>query len=148
MIICATSTFTPGNLAAIEQKLAPRLQIGVLNGAQVVLEASLQRVAVDTGELARSGGTSWEWQGTVVRSFVSYWAGHAAFVEFGTGKRGMGTYPYNLPASGTPFTGAWVYDYKRQNWVGMPAQPYLRPALDIGRQGVLDAIRSALHGLV
>lgn len=69
-------------------------------------------------------------------------APHAAFVEFGTGIRGAGTYPYPLPQEGVPFTGSWVYDFRNQGWIGMPAQPYLRPALDIARAAVLAEFQS------
>ena len=60
-------------------------------------------------------------------------APYAAFVEYGTGLRGAGTYPYELPSEGVPYTGSWVYDYKRQNWQGHAAQPFMRPALDTAR---------------
>ena len=38
-----------------------------------------------------------------------------------------------------PITGSWVYDYKKQNWVGHEAQPYMRPALDTARPAILEA---------
>ena len=149
MILRGKPSFKAGNMAAVEQMLVPRLIAGALAGAGVVLAAAQEIVPVDTGELRDSGDADhWVWNGHKVTAFVTFSAGHAAFVEFGTGLRGMGTYPFNLPTTGTPYTGSWVYDYKRQNWIGMVAQPYLRPALDIGRAGALDAMRAALHGLV
>ena len=80
-----------------------------------------------------------ELTGTLIIGTVDSNSAHAGFVEFGTGLRGAGTYPYDLPTSGVPITGSWIYDYKNQKWVGMPAQPYLRPALDTSRPAILDA---------
>jgi hypothetical protein len=30
-----------------------------------------------------------------------------------------------------------VYDYKHQNWKGMYARPYLRPALDLNQSAIV-----------
>jgi hypothetical protein len=78
-----------------------------------------------------------QWKGQRVTGTVSYTSGHASFVEFGTGIIGSGTYPYPLPQEGVPFTGSWVYDYKHQNWKGMYARPYLRPALDLNQSAIV-----------
>lgn len=53
---------------------------------------------------------------------------HIAFIEYGTGVRGEGTYADDLPLSNIPFTGSWVYDfrYKRGerlfHWQGKEAE--------------------------
>ena len=113
-------------------------------GSDVVLNLSQELVSVQSGDLRSSGRTRVEWVGTSVKGYIEYTAHHAAFVEFGTGLTGRGTYPYELPVAGVPFTGGWVYDYKQQNWVGMQSRPYLRPALDSGRPRVLAAFSEAL----
>jgi len=56
---------------------------------------------------------------------------YAGYVEFGTGRRG----------AASPGAGPFPY---RQSWPGMAAQPYCRPALDIGRSQVLTAWQAAL----
>ena len=56
-----------------------------------------------------------------IHGVVSAGTDHAMFHEFGTGIRGaMSEYPGEL-------TG-WVYDYKNQDWVGHPCNPYMYEA--------------------
>lgn len=59
---------------------------------------------------------------------------HAAYVEFGTGRRGAGSpAPPKMP-------GAGGYD---PDWAGMRAQPYLYPAAQIARGRYLEMLRVA-----
>ena len=109
----------------------PLLVGGVTAATQAVFDISQGLVHVDTGELKSSGITSVEWTGTKVTGYITYTAGHAAYNEFGTGRRGAAS------------PGAGPYPYK-QDWPGMAAIPFMRPALDIGRQQTVDAIRAAL----
>lgn len=144
MKLSATPTVRFGSFAALEALIVPKLIKGATAGSKIVLEESQVLVPVDGGKLKASGSFTVEWKGTSVVGYVMYTAGHAAFVEFGTGIVGRGTYPFDLPTEGVPFTGEWIYDYKQQDWRGMVAQPYLRPALDICRQQILDAFQEAL----
>ena len=132
MNLRASSTFRAGDFARLEAKIVPRLVAGVQNATEAVLGIALGMVPYDTGELAASGGTSTEWKGSKVVGYVSFTSGHAAYNEFGTGRRGA--------ESGH---GAPGIEYKL-SWPGMAGHPYLRPALDIGRQQTVDAIRAAL----
>ncbi len=145
MNIRANVTFKAGSFARLESVIVPRIIAAVDAATAVVLSASQQLVPVDTGELVSSGGRETQWKGTRVTGSVSYSAPHASFVEFGTGIIGSGTYPYELPREGVPFTGSWTYDYKHQNWKGFYARPYLRPALD-QNQGNITALFGK-HGL-
>jgi len=132
--IRATATFRPGNFAAVEAKLLPRLIEGATVGANVVLDISQELVPVDTGALKDTGRVGpVEVKGKTVTASVVYGEGldYAAYVEFGTGRRGAAS------------AGAGPYPYK-ESWPGMVAEPYMRPALDTGRQDVLDAVRDAL----
>ncbi len=142
MNIRAHSTFQAGNWARFEAALVPRIIAAVDNATEAVLATSQQLVPVDTGDLVSSSGRKTEWKGHKVTGSVSYTSGHASFVEFGTGIIGSGTYPFPLPTSGVPITGSWIYDYKHQNWRGMAAQPYLRPAIDMARGTILDSFRA------
>jgi hypothetical protein len=108
-----------------------RARAAVTNGAQSVLEISRQYVPVDTGDLASSGGVDLEDNPTGPTAFVSYTSGHAAFVCFGTGRRGA--------ESGH---GAPGIEYN-PNWPGMSGTPYLRPALDAGRPDIRAAFQDA-----
>jgi hypothetical protein len=138
MNLRANVTFQAGNFARLESIIVPRIVKAVDAATDLVLSTSQQLVPVDTGELVSSGGRETQWKGTMVTGSVSYSSPHASFVEFGTGIIGSGTYPFPLPQEGVPYTGSWIYDYKRQNWMGHVAQPYLRPALDQNRSGILD----------
>lgn len=127
----ANSEFRAGDFSRLEAMLVPKLIVAAQVGADAVLEISQGLVPVDTGELKASGGTSVEWTGHKVTGYVTYGAYYAGYVEMGTGRRGAdspgsGPFPYNA------------------NWPGMAAQPYVRPALDIGRSQVLTAFQEAL----
>jgi hypothetical protein len=132
MNIRASSTFALGDFSRVEALIVPKLQAGVFDAANIVLEESRNLVPVDTGELASSGGFTVEWKGQQVVGNVEYSAGHAAYNEFGTGQRGA--------ASGNGGPGI-EYD---PNWPGMTGTPFLRPSLDSTRQEVVDAIKAAL----
>lgn len=128
----ANATFKAGSFAALEARLVPMLVAGAQNAAAAVQAESQAIVPVDTGALKGSASTSTEWTGRKVSAYVTYSAFYAAYVEFGTGRRGAES------------AGAGPYAYK-QSWPGMAAQPYLRPALDNCRQQILDAFKAALQ---
>lgn len=131
MNIRADATFRAGDWSRLEALLVPKLTAGITAANFVVLGAAAAIVPVDTGRLQESGAESVEWKGSAVTGTVQFNAPYAAYVEFGTGRRGSSS------------AGAGPYDYD-QNWPGMTAQPYLRPALDSTRAQVLDAIKGAL----
>ncbi len=145
MNIRANATFQAGNFARLEAIIVPRIIAAVDGATELVLGSSQQLVPVDTGELVSSGGRETQWKGQRVTGSVSYTSPHASFVEFGTGIIGSGTYPFDLPREGVPFTGSWVYDYKHQNWQGMYARPYLRPSLDQNQGSIVQLFGK--HGL-
>lgn len=59
---------------------------------------------------------------------------YAPFVEFGTGQRGTGSYPY---ASELDF--GLTY---RSDWAGMVAQPFMYPAAKSGRKYVKEVLKA------
>lgn len=71
--------------------------------------------------------------------FVSTDVEYAAFVEFGTGRRGA--------ASGTKPPKGYVHGAgkKRPNSAGMRAQPYLVPAMEANRRVFVERLRKALE---
>jgi len=113
----------------------------VEQSAEIVLEEAEALVPVHSGELRESGHTEIEVQGDVAHGFVVFDAPHAQFLEYGTGLAGDGTYPFELPEEGVPITGSWIYDYKQQDWPGMEARPYARPALDTARPAILEVFQ-------
>ena len=129
----AQSSFKAGSFARLEGLLVPLLVKGAGNAAQAVFDISQTLVHVRSGELKASGVQPCpvEWTGTRVTGYVTYRSAHAAYNEFGTGRRGEAS--------------AWAgpYPYK-QDWPGMTAIPFIRPAMDIGRQQILDAFQAGL----
>jgi hypothetical protein len=140
MNLRASSTFRPVDLSRAMQAIVPALVEAVRDSCNIVTDEAQMLAAFQTGDLIskiHTGGINT--RGTAVEGSVVSDSEHAGFVEFGTGLRGMGTYPGELPQTGVPITGSWIYDYKKQNWIGMPAQPYLRPALDNSGTAILGA---------
>ncbi len=86
---------------------------------------------VDNGDLINSINTKVESTQTGVRGIVYTNSDHAAYVEFGTGKRGS--------ASPSPPKSDTDISYN-EDWTGMDAQPYLYPALKNNKETVINRI--------
>ena len=136
----AQSEFKPVDLSRIMAQIVPKLVTAVTESCEAVSTEAAAIAPVETGALRESihVGTV-ELVGTVVEGTVGSSLSYAAFVEYGTGKSGEGTYPGELPQSGVPFTGSWVYDFRKRGWIGHAARPYLRPALDTARPAIQAA---------
>ena len=91
--------------------------------------AAKQLAPVDTEELRRKITSKVTRDGDAATAEVVSGAAHSIYVEFGTGQRGDPSVAH------------------RADWAGMPAQPYLRPAVDDNvktvRQGFNQAILAA-----
>lgn len=132
----AAATYTPrGDMGRfIRERITPAVLQATKEAAEVVLLEAQAIVPVDTGELKNSGTVQLrdlEPEATAIADVV-FAAGHAAYVEYGTGVRG----------AASPEAGPYPYD---PNWPGMPAQPYLRPALDTARKEMLGIFTLRLH---
>ena len=115
----------------IRSVIVPPLGRAVDKACTLVLNEATRLVPVDTGELRNSGTKSVDEEGLQVVGTVAFTAPHAGYVEMGTGIRGAsspgaGPYPYSL------------------GWPGMPAIPFLRPALDSQRVAILDIFKGLL----
>lgn len=131
-----TATFTP-NTHALSKALAA-VERGVNIGAEIVRAKAQEYVPIDTGELhdsiealAAEQDRDRAGSGYARTALVVARADHAGYVEFGTGiagaaSAGAGEGPYN------------------PNWAGMPAQPYLRPAIDDSQAEIEAAIKAEL----
>jgi HK97 gp10 family phage protein len=140
-IVAAKSTFRPnGNTRRIVDLVAQvRIFSAVQRSQAIIVEHAQQNVSVRTGELRGSiRAAEIKDDGKRITGSVVATADWAAFVEFGTGLTGSGTYPWDLPMENVPLTGEWIYDYKHIGWKGQAAQPYMRPALDTARGEVLE----------
>ena len=131
MNIRASSSFRAGDISRLMAAISARAREAVTQGANAVLDISRQYVPVDTGDLASSGGVELEDNPTGPVAFVTYSSDHAAFNEFGTGRRGA--------ESGNAAPGI-TYS---PTWPGMSGHAFLRPALDAGRPDILAAFTDA-----
>ena len=106
-----------------------------MNKATELVHGQAKALApVDTGQLAGSihmqvKDTGKELQGRVYTNVE-----HAAYVEFGTGITGNGTYPYKVEGFSPEYKDkGWAYfDEDKGEWIytkGQEAQPYMYPAL-------------------
>ena len=126
----ADSSVKPVDLSRLMQMIVPALVAATTDACDAVATEAETIVPVDTGELRASIGVgSVALVGSAVEGSVVATAAHAAYVEFGTGQRG----------SASPGAGPYPYT---ESWPGMPAQPYLRPALDTARPAIKAAFAS------
>jgi HK97 gp10 family phage protein len=115
----------------ISARITPAIRAAVETSVKTVLEEAQRLVPVRTGELRDSGYTSVQEGDKTITGYVGFSADHAAYVEYGTGQRGAessghGPGPYSA------------------TWKGMPAQPYLRPALDATRETIREVMASQI----
>ena len=101
-------------------RVVPAVIEATTDVAQIVLLEAQALCPVDTGFLRESGHVDVQDTGSSAVGTVAFDAFYAAYVEYGTGQRGAAS------------AGAGPYPYS-PTWPGMPAQPFLRPALDIVR---------------
>ena len=116
-------------MAAVQERVTKLVVAAVTKGTEQVLATSQELVAVDTGDLKGSGHMTVTLEGQVVTGRVIYDSDHAAYVEFGTGIRG----------AASPGTGKGIV--YSSTWKGMPAQAFLRPALDNNKENTISAFR-------
>lgn len=124
-------------LAEVHQDVNRVVEVGMRTGAQQVQAAAklLAPVAPDSGELRNSIHTAVESDGDGISAYVYTDSDHAAFVEFGTGQRGM--------AGGGD--GSDIAVSYREDWPGMSPQPYLYPAAQSTRGKVGRTIKQYLR---
>jgi len=133
MMVTATATYTPRNASGqfVQSTINPAVRTAVEESAAAIAEEARAIVPVDTGELQNSIVYTLEDVGKVVVGTVVAAADHAAYVEFGTGVRG----------AASPGSGPYPYS---PTWPGMPAQPYMRPAMDTVRARIKAFFASSI----
>lgn len=132
------------SIEGIDKLLSKLNSLGV-NGEKV-LEKSIRKninfvkgeaktlCPVDTGELRNSINSKVEKDSSGIAATVSTNLEYAAYQEFGTGQRGE--------SSGPPkYDGSLSY---RQDWKGIPAQPFIYPALKNNEDRILEDIKGDL----
>lgn len=133
MSLSARVKFTPRSDLGrfVETRVTPAVTASVEAAVDLIYDRSQELVAVDTGELKASGVKSVNDTGKTVVGRVEYTADHADFVEYGTGAAG----------AASPGAGPGPYN---ENWPGMVAQPYLRPAYDESKEPIKELFRDNL----
>jgi hypothetical protein len=129
----ARSTYAPRSSTGqfIQANITPAITASVMAASQLVFDESQRLVHVRSGELKGSARMVINPTDKTVVGNVVYDSEHAAYNEFGTGRRG----------AESPEAGPYPYD---PNWPGMAPIPYLRPALDTTRQAVLGVFGSMI----
>ena len=74
---------------------------------------------------------------------------YGAYVEFGTGVTGNGTYPYKIEGLNLKYTNkGWAYyDEDKDEWIytkGQEAQPYMYPALNMHKKTIEQILKKGV----
>ena len=102
-------------------------------GTQLVHGQAKELAPVDTGNLKGSIHMDVKINADTVEGRVYTNLEYAPYVEFGTGSKGAGTYPYSIKGLSLAYRSSpWCYLDEDDNLIwtaGQPAQPYMYPAL-------------------
>lgn len=130
MSITAYARFTPRDSFGqfITAHITPAVRASVEAAAQMIQSRAQELCPVDTGALRDSITTEIDERDFSIQAKVAPHMPYAGYVEFGTGLRG----------ASSPGAGKGPYS---ETWPGMPAQPYMRPALDESRETILSLFR-------
>ncbi len=109
---------------------------GVLKATHLVQGDAKDLCPVDEGQLRNSITAKVEETRKGVAGKIGTNVKHAPYVEFGTGQRGE--------ASPSPPKSDKNLSY-RQDWAGMPAQPYLYPALKQNEDRVKEIVKEEIR---
>lgn len=96
---------------------------------------------VDKGGLAGSIHMEVKDTGKEIQGRVYTNCEYGSYVEFGTGVKGDGTYPYKIKGLNLKYTNkGWAYyDEDKGEWIytkGQEAQPYMYPALNMHKKTI------------
>lgn len=125
------------------------LRSAVNDATKLVHGQAKELAPVDSGNLAGSihmqvKDTGKELQGRVYTNLE-----YAAYVEFGTGITGNGTYPYKVEGLSLEYKDkGWAYfDEDKGEWIytkGQAAQPYMYPALANHKKTIEKMLKDAV----
>lgn len=125
--ITATAIFRPRSDLGqfVQARVTPAVRMAVEKSCSLIETRAKELCPVDTGALRDSIRTEIDESGKTIIGRVGPTMHYSAYVEYGTGIRGAAS------------EGAGAGPYST-TWPGMPAQPYMRPALDEARTKVMD----------
>ncbi|SYX85897.1 HK97-gp10 family putative phage morphogenesis protein [Paenibacillus alvei] len=112
------------------------LKTGVLQAAKKVQGDAKDLCPVDQGHLRNSIQAQVKEKNGKLEGVISTNVEYAAYVEFGTGQRGESS------PSPPKYDGQLNY---RQDWEGMPAQPFLYPAAHMNKDVVPKIVKTHLR---
>lgn len=119
--------------------------------ATKVVHAQAKLLApVDTGNLAGSIHMKVQEKGKKVEGKVYTNVQYAPYVEFGTGSKGNGTYPYTIKGISLAYRNtSWVYTPDGGETFyctrGQRAQPYMYPALKRNEKYIKKIFKNGVH---
>ncbi len=143
------ATVTIKNIGRLSRRLNKIADIELKNkmvDATKVVHAQAKLLApVDTGNLAGSIHMDVRKHGDNIEGRVYTNVQYAPYVEFGTGMKGNGSYPYKIAGLNLKY---------KNDWSGMTAQPYMYPALkhnekyikQLFKNGVQTELKSVCKG--
>lgn len=129
--------------------------VPLVNKATLMVEAQAKALCDgfdnSTGALRASIHPKVEIKGTQIIGMVYTTLEYAPYIEFGTGIKGNGTYPYkveglNLTYRDTP----WVYTDGENFWYtkGQEAKPFMYPALEMNKKNINKLINDGYKELL
>lgn len=122
-----------------------------MNKATQLVHGQAKELApVDKGQLAGSIHMQVKDTGKTLEGRVYTNVEYAAYVEFGTGITGNGTYPYEVEGLSLEYKDkGWAYfDEDKGEWIytkGQEAQPYMYPALKENEKTIKQMFKNGVH---
>lgn len=133
------ATVTIKNIDRLTQKLNKIADMELeetMTKAVILVHGQAKELApVDTGNLAGSIHTQLNKRKAQLEGRVYTNLEYAPYVEFGTGIRGNGSYPYDIEGVNLTY---------HEEWAGMPAQPYMYPALKNNEKAIKDLFKNGV----
>ena len=125
------------------------LRSAVNEATKLVHGQAKELAPVDTGNLGGSIHMQVKEKGDEMQGRVYTNLEYDAYVEFGTGIKGNGTYPYNVEGLSLKYKDkGWAYfDEDKGEWIytkGQEAQPYMYPALANNKKTIKKMLKNAV----
>lgn len=131
------ATVTIKNIDRLQQRLNKianiELKKAMIDATKLVHAQAKELAPVDTGNLAGSIHQEVKIKGENLEGRVFTNVEYAPYVEFGTGIKGNGSYPYKINGLNLAY---------KEDWVGMVAQPYMYPALKQNENYIRNLFKS------
>lgn len=126
------------------------LKEAVQKATQLVHGQAKALAPADTGLLRESIHMQVKDTGKAIEGRVYTNTEYAAYVEFGTGIKGNGTYPYQVEGLNLEYRNkGWAYyDEDKGEWIytkGQKAQPYMYPALKQNEKAIKKILKNGVH---